>query len=104
MTKEIAKSGMPDFSNILGADISVGQKRRSILLGMGLRKPKQKYASKEARKEAAKKRHEEKKKSELVIFKKYGIEPKKKVKMTPAQRKSRPLDTEWKTSKVKAAA
>lgn len=83
--------GAPDFTNILQSqDISVADKRRLVLEGVGLKGRKRKYKTAEERKEAAKKRRDERKVSRLEVLTKYGLEPKKKgPKLTKAQKKAK---------------
>ena len=85
----IITPGTPDFSNIISSEsLSLADKRKKVLEGLGLRRPRKKYASVEERKAAAKKRKEERKTTRTSELKKYGLEPRKKgPKMTKVQRK-----------------
>ena len=52
----------PEISQIIQReDISPSEKRRALLIQMGVRKPRQKYKTKKHRKVAAKKRQKERK-------------------------------------------
>jgi len=79
---------VPDLDTILGLDIPVSQKRRMVLEYGGLKGKKIKYASKEEKKAAAKKRAEIRKKERLVLLASHGLAPKPKVKKTPMEKKA----------------
>lgn len=81
--------GAPDFANVLQSqDISVAEKRRIILEGVGLKGKRRKYKSSEERKEASKKRRGERKVERDKTLEKYGLLPKAKgPKLTKEQKK-----------------
>lgn len=69
-------SAVPDFSNVLGnAELTLAEKRKKVLMGLGLRKTKKVYASPAERKAAAKERAKKRREAKLEVLKKYGLEP-----------------------------
>lgn len=81
---------MPDFSNIIQADVPISWKRAFILEQLGEKKTKKKYATKVERQEAAKARAKERREARKALLAPYGLEPKKKVStLTQEQRKAR---------------
>lgn len=85
------EAGLPDFSSVLQKeDLSIADKRRIILEGVGLKGKKKKYESVEERKAASKARREERKAKRTEVLAKYGLEPKKKgPKLTKEQKKAK---------------
>ena len=86
-----AETGVPDFTNVLQSqDISVADKRRHVLEGLGLKGKRRKYKSPGERKEAAKKRREERKAVREKALGEYGLQSKAKgPKLTKEQKKAR---------------
>ena len=59
----------PDFSNIIGNEnLSASEKRRAAWELMGVRQPRQRYASKEERKAASKARAKERRAKKLALL------------------------------------
>lgn len=83
------KVGVPDFTDVLQSqDISIADKRKHVLEGLGLKGKRRKYKSPEERKEAAKKRKEERKAERDKTLEGYGLLPRVKgPKLTKEQRK-----------------
>ena len=70
--------------------LSPGERRRAVLVALGLRTPRQKYKSKKQKKSAAKERREQRKKDRLAVFEQYGITPRKRgTRLTPEQKKEK---------------
>jgi len=66
--------GVPDFSNILQSqELTLVDKRRKVLEGLGLRKPRKKYKTKEERKATAKERAKARRAERLQLLEKYGL-------------------------------
>ena len=88
-TSSSTEVSMPDFSSIVTSEgLSLAEKRKKVLEGLGMRTRKQRYGSVEERKKAAKSRRDKRKKERLEALAKYGLEPRKKgPKKTKAQRK-----------------
>lgn len=79
-----------DITDILAdSSLSPGKKRRAILIRTGQRKPRTKYGSEEERKAAAKKRAEARKKKHKGFFSGIGLEPQKKLKLSPEEKKEK---------------
>lgn len=70
-------------------DLSPKDKRRAIAELIGLKKPKKIYATPAERKAAAAARAEKRRKKNNDIWKKIGIAPQKREKMSPEQKKAR---------------
>ena len=88
-SKELALAGQPDFSSILSSDLPISMKRRAVLIGLGLKAPRKKYKSPAERKAAAKERAKKKRAEKTKALKKYGLEPKPKVKKTKAEKRAK---------------
>jgi len=80
---------VPDFSSIITSEsLTIAEKRKKVLEGLGMRTRKKKYESVEERKAASKLRREERKKERLSALAQYGLEPRKKgPRKTKAQKK-----------------
>ena len=69
----------PDLSGILrNEELSLAEKRRKVLEQLGMRHPRQKYATPEEKKAAQEARRLKRKADRLEIFKAQGIEPRKR--------------------------
>lgn len=89
--KGVADLGsMPTLDDILkDPGLSMAQKRHKALIFEGYKVPRQRYGSKEEKKTAAKKRRDTAKDTRLAFYKKLGIEPKAKVRLSKEERKER---------------
>ena len=87
----IPVTSTPDFTNILESEsLSIAEKRKKVLEELGLRSTRRKYASPEERKEAAKKRRDERRAARAKVLEQYGLEPKTRgPKLTKAEKKKR---------------
>ncbi len=87
--KGVADLGsMPTLDDILkDPGLSMAQKRHKALIFEGYKVPRQRYGSKEEKKTAAKKRRDTAKDTRLAFYKKLGIEPKAKVRLSKEERK-----------------
>jgi len=82
---------LPDFSSVIKSEsLSLAEKRKKVLEGLGLKRTKKVYANSEERKAAAKKRREERKATRREYLSRYGLEPRKKgPKLTKEERKKK---------------
>ena len=80
----------PKVKKILdNPNLSNRDKRKRILILLGLRKKKRKYKTQEAREEAARKRAEDRKQKRMGVFNVLGIAPAPRLKLTEEERKKR---------------
>ena len=83
-------SGKPDFSNVIhNPNISLRDQRDHVLRGLGLKGTKQRYGTPAERKAASKARRDERRTKRLDILKEYGLEPRKKVKLSKQEKSIR---------------
>jgi len=81
----------PQVSQVMTMEgLTPGERRRGVLVALGLRTPRQKYKSKKQRKTAAKERRLQRKKDRLALYEQYGITPRPRgAKLTPEQKKAK---------------
>lgn len=86
---EITSPLAPNLSSILSGAKPLSDKRREVLIALGLRRPRQKYTTPALKKTAAKKRRKERKLERNKELAKYGLAPRKRGKKLTTDQKNK---------------
>lgn len=81
----------PQVSQVMAMEgLTPSERRRGVLVALGVRTPRKKYKTKKERKAAAKMRREERKKERSVLYEQYGITPRMRgPKLTEEEKKKK---------------